>query len=161
MAAEEMEIDDSEKEPVGGNKNIITHSNQSALAFYLELSMTTRSYTALRRDLTSRNCPIFPPYKSVKEEMKKCLSETVIISETKAYASLQDVVNLVAKRACEAHASSWEVASLKYLRLVATTGFDGAGGHGNPQQKYKNPANKNNDPEQTLLTTGLVLVQLE
>lgn len=93
--------------------------------------------------------------------MEKCVPKNLVVTENKAFSSLQDLLDLKARRTCEAHAGYWGEESLKNLRLTVTTGFDGSGGHTNPQQRCKNYDSAMNDAERALIFTGVVLIQLE
>ena len=140
-------------------KQLSVFSHESAFALYLDYNFNKENYIALVNDTQLRNCPIYPFYYFITQEMNKYKPEKyIIITETEVTVSLQSMLNNTAEHLCEGIAFNWEKSVLRSLELVVTVGFDSSSGHTNPHQKYDSTENQNANAQQSLFVTSMVII---
>ncbi|KAJ8678395.1 hypothetical protein QAD02_014182 [Eretmocerus hayati] len=146
-------------------KSVTRHTEESALAFYLERRFSKHHYSAMVKDHNQRSDMkrgqnIYPSYKVVSRAKKKCLPAGIQVSEREVFTPLQDLANKTAERLCESVARGWSRKALKKVKLVCSGGFDSSSGHSNSHQKCANPENEINDATQSLFVTSMSPLQL-
>lgn len=140
---------------------VIKHTNESALAFYLEFDFSKRSYEALAQDSKARNSYIYPCYKEVQKAMFDCKPFNYHSSETEGLIPLADLLNKTSERLCESIACDWDKRDLLNLELLVSLGFDSSSGHVNPNQKCQNSTNENPNAVQSLFISSMIIIQLK
>ena len=155
-----MEIPDESSEYEQHELENNIHSEESALACYLENDFSVRTYRALVSDSFSRNSRIYPADEFVKIGMDKCLPENIQSTEVEVVVSLQKMLNKSVERLCESVALDWDENCLKQLQLIATLGFDSSSGHTNAQQKCSNKYNEDLNPLQSLFVSSIILISI-
>lgn len=58
--------------PLSDAPKIIKHTNESALAFYLEHDFSRKSYEALAKDSKEKNSSVYPCYENIQKAMFNC-----------------------------------------------------------------------------------------
>ncbi|XP_017482473.1 PREDICTED: uncharacterized protein LOC108371425 [Rhagoletis zephyria] len=67
---------------------------------------------------------------------------------------MQQMLEKTAERLCVAVTSDWPKTAMNSIELSVTTGFDGASGYVNPQQKFYDEENDDRSPYQSLFVCG-------
>lgn len=153
-----LESLDTEEEIVQIN-NQLRHSNDSALAFYLENNLSKRTYSALVKDSSDRGSSIYPSYRKISEEMVECRPQDYQSSEKECFVPLQNILNKTSERLCEAVIKDSD-RSLQNLELMVTVGFDSSSGHTNSQQNYQEIYSENLNSQQSLFISHMIVVHL-
>ena len=141
--------------------NLLRHTKESALAFYLEYDYSKSMYEGLVTDSNSRNSSIYPAYQIVKSAMVECQPQNYRISEIEVLVPLQKMLNKTAERLCDAVALEWDKRNLRNLELFATLGFDSSSGHTNPHQHCENAENEDPNALQSLLVSSMIIIKLK
>ena len=139
----------------------IRHTNESALAFYLEYDYSRNTYEALVKDTRSKMCSIYPNYKYLQRVMLEYQPQNYTIAESSIFVPLQNMLNKSIERLCNSIALNWKENDLYNLQMICTLGFDSSSGHTNPQQHFENSVNENSDPHLSLFVTSMILIKLE
>lgn len=144
-------------------KELIIHSDESALAFFIDLDLNKQNYDELVNDTKLRNSSIYPSYFTVCKAMNKCKLALMydVKSETEVAVSLQSMLNMTSERLCGAVAMNWESSILRRLELMVTVGFDSSSGHTNPHQKYQSSFDENKNAQHSLFVSSMVIIQLK
>ncbi|KAJ4430630.1 hypothetical protein ANN_19219 [Periplaneta americana] len=69
------------------------YDEEEALALFLEADFTMHQYNMMRRGAKDRNADIYPSYKRILNEKKRCYPESVSVTEFLAEVKFQDLLN--------------------------------------------------------------------
>lgn len=87
--------------------NLLRHTKESELAFYLEYDYSKSRYEGLVTDSKFRNSSIYPAYQIVKSAMVECQPQNYNICEIEVLVPLQEMLNKTAERLCDAETLEW------------------------------------------------------
>ena len=142
------------------NVDIIKHSNESVLEFYLEHNFSKNTYTALAQDCRNKNFSIYPNYHFIQNELTKCHLQNYSHSEVAVSVHMQDILNKTAERLCASVAIDWHDRCLNKLVLSVTVGFDSSSGHSDLHQQFNNLENEKIDIQLPLFVSNMLVIRL-
>lgn len=163
-----LEIKDNNQEIEENDEPITTepHTNESALAFFLENDLTVQSYKNIFKDARSRingSKTIYPSYHSIEKAKQDCLDGLTITKQTEKVVecTLQSMLNKSAERLIESVGNNWNEDSLSSLELFVSYGFDSSAGHKNPHQEFRNEENETRESHMSLFASVGVLLAIK
>lgn len=138
------------------------HTNESALAFFLENNLTVQSYKNIAKDARKRITGlknIYPSYYFVEKAKKDCLSGIQITTQNEVVVqcTLQSMLGKSAERLVESVGSAWDQNPLK---LYISYGFDSSAGHKNPHQGFQNQENETRESHMSLFASVAVILAI-
>lgn len=139
-------------------------SPDEALAFLLENNFSKAQYCNIQSENKSRNCNIYPPYKSLTAVKSKCRPEGIEVLENMARVPLESLLQHTVSRLIKfqmdvlmAVLNKTESNSID-AELVVSYGFDSSTGQSNYKQQYFQESENYSDS--SLLATTLIPLQL-
>lgn len=105
-----------------------------ALSLLMEAQLSRHQYNVIRRYAID----IFPSYKAVQNEKKKCYPEDIRVTEQTAEVPIQNLLNHTAERIVDSQKDVIGAAKSNQLTLFSKIGFDGSSGHSEYHQRFLN-----------------------
>lgn len=138
--------------------HITAYSKDEALSIFIELNLNKAQYDNMRNCLITKNCLLFPSYKSIREAKRMCYppETSVEITNIKAQIKLQDLLDHTSARLLKIN-DVYKVGST-HLMLYSKWGCDGSSG----QSEYKQPLSEESDliSDSNLFISSLVPLRL-
>lgn len=142
------------------NVGVSKLSGLEALAFLLDSNLTKDQYIKVRLQTLRSGADIYPAYDEVRQAKHEIRPEGVVIEETKAFVSYQNLINITTQRLIKLTENIvMELLSKKpdiQLTLIFNTGFDGSSGYSKYHQKFKDE----DSCDDSLIVTVLIPLQL-
>lgn len=130
-------------------------SSISALALYLDLSLSFRKYNILRTTMNHLYNDILPSYYSLQKTKRQLLPSNLIVSDIHAEVQLKDLLSKTTNSIlCLIKDKILDGSSLV---LTCKWGFDGSANHSTYKQKFSNC----NSTDEYMFLIGLVPVHLK
>lgn len=135
-------------------------TNSEALACLLDGNFSKMQYMLIRKKCISRAIALFPPYKCVLLEKKKCYPGGITVSQTKAEVDLQSLLDNDSLRLItllQEIGSHFEPGKTYKFKFYHKIGADGSGDH----SEYKQRFNEDGASDKSILLTAICPLQLQ
>lgn len=131
------------------------------LSLFVEAKLTKHQYILIKNFINNNTaCDILPSYQSVLAVKKKCYTENLSVSESKAEVELQSLLNHTTSRILESQKEILDRVpedSTHNLTLIGKWGFDGSTGQSEYKQSFSDPSCKD---DSSLFVTSYVPLKL-
>ncbi|KAL4705902.1 hypothetical protein ACJJTC_017484 [Scirpophaga incertulas] len=115
--------------------HLTAYTKNEALGIFIDLNQSKAQYENMRSYLITKNCLLFPSYKSIREAKRMCYppDSSIEITNIKAKIKLQDLLDHTSARLIKIDDVYKQ--GLNHLNLYSKWGCDGSSG----QSEYKQP----------------------
>lgn len=139
------------------------YTPDEALSLIIDLDLTKHAYEGLRQGAIDHSVNLYPPYNHVREVKAKCRPDGIQVTETKAFAPLQNILNHTAMRILKLQEEVLHSFIENHtnqnlsLLLICSWGLDSSTGHSNYKQVN---VSSSVNLDSSLLVSSLIPLQL-